>query len=134
MTSCDIEKNIRNYNILWGWLYCLWDNLLCEPPSNLPAQQHRYKTLHSHRNFSLVENYASFASQPNSATSKRLASTVNPSNSTGHGSIQKGSIKCVVELTLVVCYLPYAVALYVTPQEETLPYCLARQLELHFFT
>ena len=39
-----------------------------------------------------------------------------------------------IQLTLVVCYLPYAVALDVTPQGETLPYYLARQLELHFFT
>ncbi|MCG8406181.1 MAG: hypothetical protein MI923_13375, partial [Phycisphaerales bacterium] len=39
-----------------------------------------------------------------------------------------------IQLTLVVCYLPYAVAIIVTPQGEPLQYYLASQFGLPFFT
>ena len=43
--------------------------------------------------------------RPHSATATRLTSTVNPSYSTGHGSIQKGSINCILDTTNIGCLL-----------------------------
>ena len=96
----------RTYaTIMLGWLCCLWDNVLCEPPRSPSARQHSYTTLHGHRNLFLLETFPYFALQPNSATDTRLASTANPSNSTGHGSIQKGSVQCNVDTTNIGCLL-----------------------------
>ena len=104
-TSCNIEKNIHSYNNPLGWFYRRWDNILCEAPCNFLARQYRYTTLHSHLNRFLFENFPYPSPRPHSATATHLASTVKPSNSTEHGSIQKGSIKYTVDTSNISCLL-----------------------------
>ena len=132
-TSCNIEKIIHSYNNPLGWFYPRWDNILCEPPCNFLARQYRYITLHSHLDRFLFENFPYTSIQPHSATAMHLASTVKPSNSTEHGSIQKGSIKYTVDTSNISGLLSAVFfALIITPQGDPLPYYLATQSGLVF--
>ena len=58
--------------------------------------QHSYTTMPSHLNFLLHKNISYSASQSNASTGPRFSSATEPSNSTKHSSIQKGSVQCTV--------------------------------------
>ena len=64
----------------------------------------------------LHANFSYSSPQPKSSTKPRFSRTTEPSNSTEHSSIQKGSVHCTVGAgTGVVCYLPTGIVIALTP-------------------
>ena len=57
---------------------------------------HSYTTVPSHLNFLLHKNIPYSPSQPNTSTEPCFPRATEPSNSTKHSSIQKGSVHCTV--------------------------------------
>ena len=63
---------------------------------NFLVWQHRYSAVSSHLSFLLHKNVSYLAPQPSSSTEPRFRRATEPSNSTEHSSIQKGSVQCTV--------------------------------------
>ena len=72
-------------------IYCLF-----ESSYNFMVSIHMYSFVSGHHNLRLHKNFLYSASYPNSCSEPCCSRTNEPSNSTEHSSIQKGSVQCTV--------------------------------------
>ena len=116
-TSCNFEENISRCSRVLGCVYSRHNNVLLESPYNFIVWKHRYSTVPSHLNFLLHKNFPHSSPQPKSSTEPRSSKTTEPSNSLNIARYRKAvSSAPWVQVTLVVCYLPYGIVTALMPQ------------------
>ena len=82
---------------------------------------HKYSSVPSHHNLCLHKNFPHSTSQPNSCwpcSEPCFSRTTKPSNSTSNIARYRKAVNSAlwVQVTLVVCYLPFGIAVALTPQ------------------
>ena len=95
-TSCNFEKNEYNCDRFLDFVHrwCIYYYL--ESIHFHMVSIHCCSFVSSHHNLRLHKNFLYSASSPNSFSEPRCSRTTEPSNSTKHSSIQKGSLQCTV--------------------------------------
>ena len=129
-TSCNFEENIFTDNSLLGYLHRRCNNVLCEPICNFLDWQNIGIIL------CLITSILSYTKifitlrknqiQPLEHDSKTQSTQPTSMNMAQYRKALSSALW--IQVTLVVCYLPYVVAVVLTPKRELpLPYYLARQ-------
>ena len=95
-TSCNFEANLRGRCYVLGCVHCLFNNVLLESPYVKLVYKYRYIAVSSNFDFLLHKN---FSQPPQSSKSSTRPATAEPSKSTEHSAIQKGSVQCTVATT-----------------------------------
>ena len=119
-TSCNFETNAYICNGFMDYVHCRSFYNLLEYSYNFMVSKNRYSSVSSQHNLRLHKNFSLSASKSNSCSEPCCSRTTGPRNSTEHSSIQKGSEQCTVGAVdfRVICYLPYNIAVALSPQRE----------------
>ena len=100
-----------------GLLHCRCNYVYCEPACNFLVGQPGYITMSRHLHLLLYQNFLTLrynSIQPQEQISQAQSTQATPLNMARYRKAVSSALW--IQVTLVVCYLPYVVAVFLTPQ------------------